>query len=319
LKVERGNRVFPQSDKASDVTKILERALEDSGVEVCLNTAICDVKCSENRVLLSTITNIVVFDAVIIATGGASYPLTGSTGDGYKFAKSLGHSVSSAKAALCEIPLVESVYSLEGLSLKNVSLTARSMKSRKEISHQFGEMLFTEKGISGPIVLTTSSLVNKFEYSDVVLSIDLKPALDEETLDARVLRDFEQNKNKEFRNALGALLPMRLSDYVVARSDIAPNKKVNEITAAERKAFVHTLKNLTFRLDGSGDVSTGIVTCGGVDVKQIDPSTMRSKVAPRVYFAGEVVDVDAFTGGFNMQIAFSTGFLAGSAVSEVQK
>lgn len=313
LKVERGNRVFPVSDKSSDVISFFARMLRKVWVNVTLNTQVDSIECCKNDFLLTTISDIETkkqqFDKVIVATGGKSYSATGSTGDGYRFAKSTGHQVHEPKPALCRM-MCKQTKSLEGLSLKNVSVSLLD-KNGKVVCSQFGEMLFTADGVSGPCVLTLSSLANKIDLSGASLSIDLKPALSVEKLDERVLRDFAERINKDFCHALDALLPQRLCDFVVARTGIAPNKKVNQISAKERAKLVATLKSLTFPVVGLGSVEHCIVTCGGVDVKQINPSTMESKICKGLYFVGEVVDVDAFTGGFNIQFALSTGYAAG--------
>ena len=321
LKVERGNRVFPESDKASDVTKTLERVLRQNKVNIYLNTEVLQVESTDLGIKLHTITDIVVFDKVIIATGGVSYPTTGSTGDGFVFAKSLGHNVVDAKAGLCEIPLVQDVSSLEGLSLKNVTLTAKNIKNGKVLSSFFGEMLFTKNGISGPIALSTSSVINKFDVKDVALYLDLKPGLKNEhgqqpNLDERILKDFKEFTNKEFKNSLIKLFPDRLAQYVAIQSKIPLEKQVNKITAEERERLRNLIKGLLFAPSRPGELFSAIITSGGVDVKQVNPSTMQSKICPNVYFAGETLDVDAYTGGFNMQIAFSTGYLAGISASK---
>ena len=309
-KTERGNRVFPASDKSSDVIKTFANVLKQSGVKVCLNSQILAIVCQNSQFLLHTISDIEAFDRVILATGGISYSATGSTGDGYKFAKEFGINVVSPKPALCRI-LVDGTKSVEGLSLKNVSVSV--LKNGKIVAEQFGEMLFTDDGVSGPAVLTLSSLVNKIDLSDACVSIDLKPALDEQTLDARILRDFSARMNKSFCNALDGLLPESLVPLVVSRSKISPTKKVNSVTAEERASLVKTLKALTFQNVCLDSIERAIVTSGGIDVSQINPSTMESKLVKGLYFAGEVIDVDAFTGGFNIQIALSTGHLAGSS------
>ena len=321
LKVERGNRVFPESDKASDVTKTLEKILRRNGVKICLNSEILRVECYENGIKLHTITDIVLFDKVIIATGGVSYPTTGSTGDGYKFAKSLGHNIVDVKAGLCEIPLLQDVSMLEGLSLKNVTLTAKNLKNGKVLSSFFGEMLFTRNGISGPIALSTSSVINKYPVDQIALYLDLKPGLKNEpgqqpNLDERILKDFKEFTNKEFRNSLVKLFPDRLAQYVVKESKISPDKQVNRVSAEERERLRNLIKGLPFNPSKNGELFSAIITSGGVDVKQVNPSTMQSKLNENVYFAGELLDVDAYTGGFNMQIAFSTGYLAGISASK---
>ena len=313
-KTERGNRVFPCSDKSSDVIKLFSEELRKSGVLVRLNTDILSVVFQNNCFLLATITDIVSFDRVIIATGGLSYSATGSTGDGYAMAKKFGHDVVALKPALCRI-ICSEVSDLEGLSLRNVEVSLIGRDDAK-IASEFGEMLFTDDGVSGPAVLTLSSRINKLPKGDYRVSIDLKPALTVEKLDERVLRDFSERMNKDFINSLDALLPERLIKIVAKQSGVPFNKKVNQITAEERARLVYALKNLQFTFVGLDDIEYGIVTSGGVDVKQINPSTMESKLQMGLYFAGEVLDVDAFTGGFNIQIALSTGYLAGKSASK---
>lgn len=309
LKTERGNRVFPVSDKSIDVIKTFELALRRNGVKICLNNNILAVTFAENAVLLTTITDIISFDRVIIATGGLSYSATGSTGDGYMFAKSSGHNIVPQRPALCRV-LCDGVSKLEGLSLKNVSV-ALADAGGTELDSEFGEMLFTADGVSGPAVLTLSSRINRQNLKGCSIVIDLKPALDCVKLDARILRDFSDRMNKDFVNSLDGLLPERLVHEVALQSGIPFYKKVNQVTAAERAALVKTLKGLQFPCKGLDDIEYGIVTAGGVDVKQINPSTMESRLQNGLYFAGEVMDVDAYTGGFNIQIALSTGYVAG--------
>ncbi len=308
IKVERGNRVFPQSDKSSDVIKMFAKQLDELGVKVRLNTQISAVLCQENGISLNTISDIVSFDRVIIATGGLSYSATGSTGDGYVFAKSLGHSIVEPRPALCRI-LCDGTASLEGLSLKNV--TVGVFCNGRMVDQEFGEMLFADNGVGGPAVLTLSSRINRKELHGAEVRIDLKPALSAEKLDMRILRDFSQEPNKNFINSLGKLLPERLIKQVARQSGIPFDKKVNQITAAERQRLVSALKGLSFPFRSLDTVENAIVTSGGVDVRQINPTTLGSKLAHGVYFAGEVLDVDAYTGGFNIQIALSTGYTAG--------
>lgn len=307
LKTERGGRVFPVSDKAVDVRNTLQSLVKDSGVKV-----ICgEVKNITREDELFTVKlsgSEITADSVIIATGGVSYPLTGSTGDGYKFAKNFGHTVIEPKASL--VPLVtEEKYVSEamGLSLKNIEIHLK--RNNKEIFNDFGEMLFTHFGLSGPVVLSASSHIR--DNAKYTLSIDLKPALDFKTLDNRILRDFEENKNKDFINSLDALLPKKLIPLIVKLSGIDEREKVNSITREKRHNLVNLLKNLEFTIKGKRSVSEAIITSGGINVKEISSSTMESKLAPGLFFAGEVIDVDAYTGGFNLQIAFSTAYLAG--------
>ncbi len=301
LKEERGKRIFPASDKSSDVIRTLERELKAAGVHVKLN---CRVESLED----------INADAVIIATGGVSYPSTGSTGDGYVFAEKMGHTIRKPVPALVPLKVREPfIKKLEGLSLRNISVKIRNEKGR-ELYSDFGEMVFTSRGVSGPVILSASSIVGRTANEapgSLTLSIDLKPALDEKQLDARILRDFEQEKNKNFRNALGGLLPSKLIPVMVERCGIDENKKVNEITRAERENLVRLFKDFHMTVEGTEDFNQAVITSGGVEVKKVNPSTMESKLCPDVYFAGEVLDVDAFTGGFNIQIALSSGWLAG--------
>ncbi len=304
LKEERGKRVFPESDHSSDVIRTLERALKQAGVSVQLKT---EVKSLDE---LNT-------DAVVIATGGLSYASTGSTGDGYRFAESLGHTVTECRPALCPIRLKESyIRELEGLSLRNIEVRI-TRESGKELYSDFGEMLFTSHGVSGPVILSASSVIGKWldKGEQLILTLDLKPALDEKQLDARVLRDFAKVQNRNFKNSLGKLLPAKLIPQIIRLSGIDEYKKVNEVTKEERTRLVRLLKCMEFEIEGSEGFNQAVITQGGVSVKDIDPSTMRSKLADNVYFAGEVLDVDAFTGGFNIQIALSTGWLAGQSAA----
>lgn len=309
VKTERGNRVFPLSDKSSDVIKAFECELYRLSVKIRLNCNIFEISCVENGILLTTISGIISFDRVIIATGGLSYSATGSTGDGYLFAKTSGHNVTALRPALCRI-FCKGTESLEGLSLKNVEVGV-SDKDGRIIDSEFGEMLFTKDGVSGPAVLTLSSRINKLSLDGANVAIDLKPALDFDKLNARILRDFSERMNRDFVNSLDGLLPLRLVQEVARQSGIPFYKKINQITAAERQKLVSTLKGLKFPFVKLDDIEYGIVTSGGVDVKEINPSTMESRKQKGLYFAGEVMDVDAYTGGFNIQIALSTGYVAG--------
>lgn len=309
-KTERGNRVFPCSDKSSDVIKTMERVLHDTGVKICLNSETFNVEYQKNAFLLTTISDIISFDRVIIATGGVSYSATGSTGDGYRFAEELGHNVTPLRPALCRI-LCKDVSELEGLSLRNVTVSV--VADGQTIASEFGEMLFAKDAVSGPAVLTLSSRINKSNINGGKLVIDLKPALDCEKLDLRLVRDFSERMNKDFVNSLDELLPERLIKVVARQSGIPFTKKVNQITAAERKKLVQTVKSLTFPLVGLDAIEYGIVTAGGVDVKEVNPATMESKLVKGLYFCGETLDVDALTGGYNIQIALSTGYVAGKS------
>ena len=318
LKTERGGRVFPMSDHSSDVIKTFEKALEKTAVNVKYGCNVTDIKQTSDGFLITS-DNSYEFssDCVIIACGGMSYPSTGSTGDGYYFAKKFGHTIIDPRPALVAILVKDDVSSLQGLSLKNVSLTAEF--NNKVISNLFGEMLFTDKGISGPIVLSTSSIINTLPLNKIKLYIDLKPALDDNKLDERVLRDFAKYANKQYKNALDDLLPKSFIPEVIKRSKIDPNKKVNIITKAERLELVKTLKRFELTPINLEGFSRAIVTGGGVSTKEIDPSTMESKLIKRLFFAGEVIDVDAFTGGYNIQIAISSGYLAGTSAVKLYK
>lgn len=309
-KTERGGRVFPESDKASDVTKALTRAVESAGVKVKLNSPVQSLLLEDGHAAGVRVNGKALrFDSVILATGGLSYPSTGSTGDGYAFAKDAGHSISPTSASLVGLDTAENVSSLAGLTLKNVSLSLYSGKRR--LYHQLGEMLFTHTGISGPMVLSASAFVKDDESYTVL--VDLKPALDEKTLDKRVVKDISEAPNKNFANMLGGLLPSSLIPYFCTACGTDPDIKVNSVTREQRARLVETLKALRLEIKGKRPVEEAVITRGGVSVKQIDPSTMCSRICPGLYFAGEMIDVDALTGGYNLQIAFSTGFLAGSS------
>ena len=309
-KVERGGRIFPVSDKSIDVLNALKRMLSLYKVRL-LKAKVVSVKINGNEKLIRLSDNKVIkCDSVIIATGGKSYPLTGSTGDGYAFASSLGHTITPIKPSLVPLEICEDyVKELMGLSLKNIEI--KVVSGKKVVYKDFGEMLFTHFGVSGPIILSASSHLKSPEENNYTLSIDLKPALDEKALDKRILRDFEELKNKDFANSLGALLPKKLIPVIIRLSGIDPHVKINEIKKEERARLVNVIKNLTFTIKNFRPVKEAIITSGGVSVKEINPSTMESKLVSGVYFAGEVIDVDAYTGGFNLQIAFSTGYTAG--------
>ncbi len=314
LKVERGNRVFPVSDKSSDVIKLFTNTLLRSGAKLLLNEQILSIQYQNSAFLLTTTTGITSFDRVIIATGGKSYSATGSRGDGYKFAKNLGHNLLPLRSALCRV-ICDGCKSLQGLTLKNVEVSLIDCGG-KVLASEFGELLFTDNGVSGPAVLSLSSRINKCNLNGCKISIDLKPALDNEKLDARIVRDFSTRMNKDFVNSLDELLPERLRLFVAQKCAIPLYKKINQITAYERGNLVKTIKNLTFDNPALDNLEYGIVTCGGVDVKEVSPSTMESKLVKGLYFAGEVLDVDALTGGFNIQIALSTGYVAGQNASK---
>lgn len=326
VKIERGNRAFPSTDHASDVTKTLEKACKNAGVTIYLNEKVEKIVTSEqNDITMSDIgimsrivevvTNKGIYscDVVIVATGGLSYPTTGSTGDGYIFARSAGHRVTDLKCGLCGINLQGNSHKdMQGITLKNVAITIKA--GEKVVYNDFGEALFTHFGISGPIVLSASSMINRLPLSTLILFIDLKPALDEQTLDKRILRDFEKYKNKQIFNALCELLPQKLISCVLSVAKIDEKKAVNVLTKEERARLIAAIKNLPFRIQSLRGFEEAIITSGGVELSEINPKTMESKRVSGLKFCGEVLDVDAFTGGFNMQIAFATGYLAGNSI-----
>lgn len=310
-KIERGNRVFPESDKAVDIVDALVKNAKQSGVKFVQGTVTSFN--TENNVIKSVNLadgTIVDGDAFVICTGGMSYQSTGSTGDGYRLAESVGHSVTDIEPAL--ISLVASngfVPKLQGLSLRNISI--KLLDGEKEIYSDFGEMLFTHYGVSGPVILSASSHMTHPKEHNYKIVIDLKPALDEQTLDKRIQRDFSENTNKDFINSLSKLLPNKLIPVIVKLSGIEPSEKVNQITKPQRQNLVHLLKNFTVNISDFRPINEAIITSGGIDVKEINPKTMGSKIIDNLFFAGEVIDVDAYTGGFNLQVAFSTGYLCG--------
>jgi predicted Rossmann fold flavoprotein len=319
-KVERGGRIFPESDKSSDVIRALTKNAEKAGVNIALNTRVKAVKKIENGFDIEFYSNPQSipskYDAVIICTGGKSYSSTGSTGDGYEFARCFGHTIVELKPSLTGLCTNEQwVSDLQGLTLKNVQLTA--YRNGKKIYSDMGEMLFTHFGVSGPLVLTLSGHIAD-DPIGVLLSIDLKPALSEKTLDRRILSDFDKHKHKLLKNALVDLLPSRMISVIINQSGISAEKSVDEITAIERAALLKALKSLQLTVSGTPPIHQAIVTRGGVSVKEIDPRTMESKLVKGLYFAGEVIDCDAQTGGYNLQIAFSTGYLAGSSANDLQ-
>ena len=319
-KEERGNRVFLASDNAHELTVALEKKLKQLKIQIITESGIKKIEIEDNRVVgvVTLSGKEYKFDRVVIATGGVSYPATGSTGDGYTLSKELGHTIVDIKPALVPLILFEAdeCKLTEGLTLKNVNLKIKV--DGKVIDERFGEAVFTSNGISGPIVLSTSSKMTKLsnlnellENKKIIVSFDLKPALSNDELYKRITRDFEKYKNKEFKNSLSDLLPKSLIPLIIKRSGIQETKQVNSITKEEKQKMVHILKDLEFGIKSLGNVLTGIVTSGGVSTKEINPKTMESKIVSGLFFAGEVIDVDAYTGGFNLQIAFSTGYLAG--------
>lgn len=323
LKTERGNRVFPRSDKSSDVIRTLERALRERGVDICLHAEVAEIFLEEGVKEKPGMGGVILgkkaggkkvsADAVIVATGGISYPSTGSTGDGYRFAGETGHRLEERSPSL--VPFVageDYICQMQGLSLKNVELSLR--RQGKELYRDFGELLFTHFGVSGPLVLSASSQISGMDLSGVTGEIDLKPALSEKQLDDRILRDFGGSQNSLFKNSLGKLLPAKMIPVVVSLSGISPEKKVNEVTREERRRLVNLLKSFPFTVEGLRGYNEAIITRGGVSVRDVNPATMESRVIPGLYFAGEVLDVDGMTGGYNLQIAWSTGHLAGISV-----
>ena len=358
VKEERGNRIFPVTDKSLDVLKCFTKKLKKQNIKIEYNTRVTELIVSEIeddksnlkneykseagenkkigiakvkkekklkiegvKTLNGDLEKIEKVDKVILATGGKSYPLTGSTGDGYILAKKVGHTITELRPSL--IPLetydLETCKKLQGLTLKNIAITITDIEKNKKIYEDFGEMIFTHFGVSGPIILSASahltrykSNLEKMKNKKIILKIDLKPALSEEKLEERILRDFNELKNKQFKNSLNKLLPQKIIPVIIKKSKIQENKKVNEITREERKQLVHLLKDFEIEVKGFRPIEEAIITSGGVSTREINPKTMESKIVKGLYFAGEIIDVDSYTGGFNLQIAYSTGYTAGS-------
>ena len=321
VKEERGNRIFPVTDRAVDVLNALINRMKKLNIEIRTRAKVEDIIVNENEVegvKLST-GEIIKGSKVILATGGKSYPLTGSTGDGYKIAEKLGHTITEIKPSIVPLTADKEICSeMQGLSLRNVKITIKDEKNNKKIYEDFGEMLFTHFGVSGPTILSSSAHLLRYKEINKLLNdrcikliVDLKPALSKEELDLRVRRDFEEVKNKNFKNSLDKLLPQKMIPVIIKKSKINENKKVNEITKEERLRLVDLLKGLEVILTGFRPVDEAIVTAGGISIKEINPKTMESKLINGLYFAGEIIDVDAYTGGFNLQIAYSTGYSAG--------
>ncbi len=318
LKTERGNRVFPVSDKAVDIVDALYRKIKKSGVKLERGTAekilvkdgrVYGVRLADERIFLC--------DSVIVATGGKSYPLTGSTGDGYRLAEECGHTVTEIYPSLVPLECHEGFCTtLSGLTLKNITASFYAAGDRKPVYSGQGELLFTHFGISGPLVLSASAHMRDFKNKEYYACIDLKPALSEEMLDKRLLRDFSENSNKDFSNSLGKLLPKSLIPVIIKLSGISPDIKINQLTKEQRKSLINVIKDLRLHITSKRPIEEAVVTSGGVSVKEVNPNTMESKIIKGLYFAGEVIDVDAYTGGFNLQIAFSTGFVAGTSTKE---
>lgn len=370
-KIERGNRIFPVSDKADDVRKALIRVVKKLGVNIILNAKVKEILVKEEedfilkekeqkdislkkvcdevknkkmdgdnntknniidkigkkvygvRAIINGKEETILADKVILATGGKSYPGTGSTGDGYELAQNVGHSITKIRPSLVPLTVKDNsslklCQKMQGLSLRNVSIKFIDTNNNKVIYEDFGEMLFTHFGVSGPVILSASAHLLRYKNIDellkagkIILSIDLKPALSKEKLDERVLRDFKEEKNKEFKNSLDKLLPKKMIDVVIQLSEINPEKRVNEITKSERENLVKVLKELEIEISGFRPIEEAIITSGGINIKEINPKTMESKLVHGLFFAGEIIDVDAYTGGFNLQIAYSTGYTAG--------
>ena len=321
VKEERGNRIFPVTDKSIDVLNCFIKRIEELNIKYKLNTTVEKILIQNNEITsVRTDKEMIKADKVILATGGKSYPLTGSTGDGYKIAKNLGHTIIPIKPSLVPLEVYEKekCKKLQGLSLRNVGIKITDNDKKKIVYEDFGEMIFTHFGISGPTILSGSAHLVKYKDIDYLLrskyitvSIDLKPALTEEQLDDRILRDFKEFKNKQFKHSLDKLLPQKMIPLIIELSNIDENKRVNEITREERKKLIQLLKNFTITIKDFRPVEEAIITCGGIDTKEINPKTMESKLIKGLYFAGEIIDVDSYTGGFNLQIAYSTGYTAG--------
>lgn len=332
VKEERGNRIFPITDKSLDVLKCFTNKLKELNAKIEYNMQVTEIVPKNEYGNLKVIAhelknneqygNTKTFEAekVILATGGNSYPLTGSTGDGYELAKKLGHTVTKIRPSLVPLEVFEQnmCKELQGLSLRNVNIQFKNKENNKVIYDDFGEMLFTHFGVSGPTILSSSAHLVRYKNIDeflknkkIVLNIDFKPALSEEKLDERILRDFDEFKNKQFKNSLDKLLPQKLIPVIIEKSGINPEKKVNEINKKERHRLVNLLKNFEVVIKGFRPIDEAIITSGGINIKEINPKTMESKLVEGLYFAGEIIDVDAYTGGFNLQIAYSTGYTAG--------
>ncbi len=325
VKEERGNRIFPITDKSVDVLKCFTRKIKELNIEVKYNTKVIEILTKTidgvtQIVGVKTDKETLDADKVILAVGGKSYPLTGSTGDGYKLAENLGHSITPIKPSLVPLEVYDKneCKQLQGLSLRNVAIKLKDLEKNKEVYEDFGEMLFTHFGVSGPTILSSSAHLVRyknveklFQEKKIILEIDLKPALDSKKLNDRILRDFEEFKNKQFKNSLDKLLPQKLIPIIIKRAQIDPNKKVNEITKKEREKLIKSIKKFDIEIKGFRPIEEAIITSGGINIKEINPKTMESKKIKGLYFAGEIIDVDSYTGGFNLQIAYSTGYVAG--------
>ena len=324
VKEERGNRIFPVTDKSQDVLKCFTKKLKENKVKILYNMQVQKILVDEQRekaIGILANNEEMYADKIILATGGKSYPLTGSTGDGYKMVEELGHNVTKIKPSLVPLEVYQKslCQNLQGLSLRNIEIKILDKSKNKAIYEDFGEMLFTHFGVSGPTILSSSAhlvryknIEDKLKNKEIILKIDFKPALSTKRLDDRILRDFTEFKNKQFKNSLEKLLPHKLINPIIKLSKIDPDKKVNEITKEERTRLVELLKNFTIEIKGFRPIDEAIVTSGGIKISEINPKTMESKLIKNLYFAGEIIDVDSYTGGFNLQIAYSTGFVAGS-------
>ena len=324
VKEERGNRIFPVTDKSQDVLKCFTKKLKENKVKILYNMQVQKILVDEQRekaIGILANNEEMYADKIILATGGKSYPLTGSTGDGYKMVEELGHNVTKIKPSLVPLEIYQKslCQNLQGLSLRNIEIKILDKSKNKAIYEDFGEMLFTHFGVSGPTILSSSAhlvryknIEDKLKNKEIILKIDFKPALSTKKLDDRILRDFTEFKNKQFKNSLEKLLPHKLINPIIKLSKIDPDKKVNEITKEERTRLVELLKNFTIEIKGFRPIDEAIVTSGGIKISEINPKTMESKLIKNLYFAGEIIDVDSYTGGFNLQIAYSTGFVAGS-------
>ena len=325
VKEERGNRIFPITDKSVDVLKCFTKKIKELNIDIKYNTKVIKIL-EENIDGINKVVGVktnkedLKANKIILATGGKSYPLTGSTGDGYKLAEQLGHTITQIKPSLAPLEVYDKdeCKQLQGLSLKNVEIKLIDTEKNKNIYEDFGEMIFTHFGVSGPTILSSSAhlvryknIERLFKDKKIVLKIDLKPALDDKKLNDRILRDFEEFKNKQFKNSLDKLLPQKLIPVIIQKSNINPNKKVNEITKKEREELISNIKDFEIIIKNFRPIEEAIITKGGINIKEINPKTMESKKVKGLYFAGEIIDVDSYTGGFNLQIAYSTGYVAG--------
>lgn len=321
VKEERGNRIFPVTDRAEDVLKVFTRELKKLNVNIMYESRVSKIIVENNSVIGVEINGKknLYADKVILATGGKSYPVTGSNGDGYELAKNVGHTIEKVQGSIVPLEADRKIcQAMQGLSLRNVKIQIKDIKNNKKIYEDFGEMLFTHFGVSGPTILSSSAHILRYKNIEellrencIKLYIDLKPALEVDVLDQRILRDFSECKNKDFKNSLDKLLPQKMIETVIELSNIHPDKKVNEITKEERQRLIKIIKGIEITINGFSPVEEAIVTAGGISIKEINPKTMESKLINGLYFAGEIIDVDAYTGGFNLQIAYSTGYTAG--------